>query len=60
MRLYADSTQLYATGFQDPASTWMIGIIDLHDSIMFYLIIIFFLVSWMGTSALINKDHLKY
>jgi len=58
--IYADSSQLYATGFQDPASNWMIGIIDLHDNIMFYLIVIWTLVCWILISSLFNNDHLKY
>lgn len=55
---YSDSPLNYSKGFQDPASQWMLGIIDLHDSIMFYLIIIFTVVSWFFVSALLNKDYL--
>jgi hypothetical protein len=29
----------FSLGFQDPASPWMLAIIDLHDRIIFYLII---------------------
>lgn len=60
MYIYSDSTQPYACGFQDPASNWMIGIIDLHDSIIFYLIILAVLVTWMFIGALTNPDHLRY
>jgi len=61
--IYADYGQNGALGFQDPASNWMIGIIDLHDNIMFYLIIIFLLVTWMFISILIapkGTNHYKY
>jgi cytochrome c oxidase subunit 2 len=34
-------------GFQDPATPIMEGIIDLHNHIFFYLILIFILVAWM-------------
>lgn len=34
-------------GFQEPATPFMLGIIDLHHTIFFYLIIIFFLISWL-------------
>ena len=33
--------------FQDPATAIMEGIIDLHHTIMFYIIIILTLVGWM-------------
>ena len=45
-------------GFQDPASDWMYAIIDLHDRIIFYQIIIQAVVQWMQTSAIRNKDHI--
>ena len=35
-------------GFQDPASDWMYSIIDLHDRIIFYLLIIL--------SAMVDHD----
>lgn len=57
---YADTSQAYAYGFQDPASNWMVGIINLHESIMFYLIIIFGLVCTMLYSIIINTNHIKY
>ncbi len=47
-------------GFQDPGSDWMLAIIDLHDNIIFYLIILFTLIIWIFISAMLNKDHLAY
>ena len=35
------------------------GIINLHDNIIFYLIIILTVVLWFLISALTNPDHLK-
>ena len=55
---YADSPINFSFGFQDPATQWMLGIIDLHDSIVFYLIIILTVVLWFLISALYNPDHL--
>ncbi len=46
--------------FQDPASDWMYAIIDLHDRIVFYLIIILAVVLWTQISAISNKNHLAY
>lgn len=37
----------------------MLGIIDLHDSIVFYLIIILTVVLWLLISALNSVDHLS-
>jgi heme/copper-type cytochrome/quinol oxidase subunit 2 len=47
-------------GFQDPASEWMYGIIELHDKIIFYLILILITVFWFFFSSLTQKDHLRY
>jgi len=38
--IWADYAEAWATGFQDPASDWKYAIIDLHDRIVFYLLII--------------------
>jgi len=35
-RIYAEYAEGWPVGFQDPASDWMIAIIDLHDRIIFY------------------------
>jgi heme/copper-type cytochrome/quinol oxidase subunit 2 len=55
---YADSPINFSYGFQDPATQWMLGIVDLHDNIVFYLIIILTVVLWFLISALYNPDHL--
>jgi hypothetical protein len=36
----------------------MLGIIELHDTIMFYLIVLGVVVLWIGTSLMFNKDYL--
>jgi cytochrome c oxidase subunit 2 len=56
--LYADSPINYSYGFQDPASQWMLGIISLHDFIIFYLIIIATVVLWINISIFFNADYL--
>jgi hypothetical protein len=48
----------WATNFQDPASDWMFAIIDLHDRIIFYLVILLVVVVWFLVSGLYNKDHM--
>ena len=56
---FADVPTNFSYGFQDPATQWMLGIIDLHDSIVFYLIIILTVVVWLLISALNSVDHLS-
>eukprot|EP00842_Homolaphlyctis_polyrhiza_P001844 jgi/Hompol1/2660/HPOL_006102-RA len=57
---YNDYPLPFNIGFQDPGSDWMLAIIDLHDNIIFYLIILSFLVGWFLITSLLNKDHLAY
>ena len=42
-----DSPENWQLGFQDPASSIMEGIIELHHDIMYFLIVIVIFVSWM-------------
>jgi cytochrome c oxidase subunit 2 len=44
-------------GFQDPVTPIMEGIIDLHNHIFFYLILIFVLVAWIFVSLLIDFTY---
>lgn len=54
----------YMSGFQDPANNSMLAVINLHDEIVFYLIIILVVLLWGGTSVVYhsgrNLDHFKY
>ena len=60
MFLFCDYPETYALGFQDSASVFMYAIIDLHDRIIFFLLILLIIVSWTLISALINTDHMIY
>jgi len=51
-RLHADYAERWATSLQDPASGWMYAIVDLHDRLLFYLLIILTVVTWIMVSAL--------
>jgi cytochrome c oxidase subunit 2 len=44
----ADAPQPWQMGFQDPATSLMQGIIDLHHDILFFLITILTVVVWVG------------
>ncbi len=58
--LFCDYPLNYALGFQDPGNNWMYAIIDLHDRIIFFLLILQVIVAWFLISAQINKDHQTY
>lgn len=55
---YADSPINYSFTFQDPASQWQLGIIRLHDYIIFYQIILQVVVLWISISLMFNRDYL--
>nr|A6H4Q5.2 RecName: Full=Cytochrome c oxidase subunit 2; AltName: Full=Cytochrome c oxidase polypeptide II [Vanderwaltozyma polyspora DSM 70294] len=52
----------YALGFQDSATPNQEGILELHDNIMFYLLVILGLVSWMlyTITKTYSKNPLPY
>jgi len=52
--VYNDAPEPWQLGFQDGASASFEGIIELHNQIMFYLVIILIGVSWMLSSILLN------
>ncbi len=58
--IYTDYATAWATGFQDPACDWMYAIIDLHDRIIFYLLIILAVVIWFLISSMLNTDHMAH
>ena len=48
---------LYKISFQNPATPLAEGIIDLHHSIFFYLILILIPVLWMFYTIIMNSSH---
>lgn len=53
--LFMDATYNWQFGFQDPASELMEGIINLHHDIMFFLIWVIVLVSFLMFNFIIGK-----
>jgi Cytochrome C oxidase subunit II, transmembrane domain len=51
---YCDAPRPWGLYFQDSAAPQMEGLVELHDNIMFYLIIILFGVGWILTSVVRN------
>jgi len=46
-KVYADAAEPWQYGFQDPATPVMIGLVNLHHDIMFLIILIIVLVTWV-------------
>ena len=57
--IYMDAPIAWGIYFQDSASPQMEGLIELHDSIMYYLVIILFGVGWVLFSIIINFTEKK-
>lgn len=57
----SDSPEPWAIGFQDGVSPGYTGIVELHDNIFFYLVVIAILVFWMLGSTIyyFNYDKTK-
>lgn len=55
--IYNDVPTPYSLYFQDSASPAIEGIIELHDSIVFYLILVLLLLIWMITVAVIHHNE---
>lgn len=56
---YADAPTAWQMGFQDPATKAMMGIVDLHHDICFFLVTILILVLWLGFRILISFHHTR-
>lgn len=63
-KVYNDAPEPWAFGFQDGVSPGFSGIVDLHDNIFFYLVVIAILVAWMLGSIIYyfnsNKSQITH
>jgi len=57
--IYMDSPVSWGIYFQDSATPQMEALIELHDNIMFYLVIILFSVAWVLVSIVLNYVSTK-
>lgn len=56
---YADQPVDWQTGFQDPATSSMEGLVDLHHDICFFLVTILILVLWLGARIVYSFHHTR-
>jgi cytochrome c oxidase subunit II len=54
---YCDTPRPWGLYFQDSASPQMEGLVELHDNIMYYLVVILFGVGWIMVSIIRNYNH---
>jgi heme/copper-type cytochrome/quinol oxidase subunit 2 len=54
-----DAPEAWGIYFQDSATPQMEGLVELHDNIMYYLVIILFSVGWILVSIIRNYVHSK-
>jgi cytochrome c oxidase subunit 2 len=54
-----DAPEPWQIGFQDGSTPTFEGIVELHNSIFFYLVVIFIGVSWVITSVILNFSSNK-
>jgi heme/copper-type cytochrome/quinol oxidase subunit 2 len=54
-----DTPSPWGLYFQDSATPQMEGLVELHDNIMFYLVIILFSVGWIMISIVRNYNNVK-
>jgi len=57
--IFNDAPQPWQLGFQDSAAPGLSGIIELHNTIFFYLIVICIAVFWVLFSLIIYFNHTK-
>jgi len=57
--IFFDAPSPWGIYFQDSATPQMEGLVELHDNIMYYLVIILFAVGWVLLSIIINFFNLK-
>ncbi len=59
-KLLCDAPRAWGTYFQDSATPQMEALVELHDNIMFYLVIVLFGVGWIMVSIIRNFVNTKY
>jgi heme/copper-type cytochrome/quinol oxidase subunit 2 len=57
--IYFDAPSPWGIYFQDSATPQMEGLVELHDNIMYYLVIILFAVGWILLSIIRNYVSTK-
>ena len=59
LSMFLDAPSPWGIYFQDSATPQMEGLVELHDNIMYYLVIVLFAVGWILVSLVINYLNIK-
>jgi len=58
--IYCDAPEAWNLSFQDVASPTMYGLLELHDHVLFYLVLILVTVSWILTRGVVGSQTIAY
>jgi hypothetical protein len=58
--IFCDAPENWGYGFQDVASPTMYGLIELHDHVSFYLVLILVVVSWFLVRGIFISHAISY
>nr|NP_847986.1 cytochrome c oxidase subunit 2 [Harpochytrium sp. JEL94]AAO62898.1 cytochrome c oxidase subunit 2 [Harpochytrium sp. JEL94] len=58
--IYCDAPENWGFGFQDIASPTMYGLVELHDHVSFYLVLILVVVSWFLVRGVYGSHAISY
>jgi cytochrome c oxidase subunit 2 len=58
--IFCDAPENWNLSFQDVASPTMYGLLELHDHVLFYLILILIVVSWVLVRNVTNSQTIPY
>jgi cytochrome c oxidase subunit 2 len=58
--IYCDAPEDWGFGFQDVASPTMYGLVELHDHVSFYLVLIIVIVSWFLVRGVLDSHTISY
>jgi cytochrome c oxidase subunit 2 len=60
LSIYCDAPEAWNLSFQDVASPTMYGLLELHDHVLFYLVLILITVSWLLVRGVVGSQTIAY
>jgi cytochrome c oxidase subunit 2 len=59
-KIFADMPTPWAIGFQDIGSPTFYGLVELHDHILFYLVLVLVVVTWFLVRSMVMSNQIVY